>query len=162
MADNFSVQDAAGTTRPVAGDDIGGVVHQRMKVSAGGDGSAADVGADGAGTGLTTVPKSAGDVATGLAQGRRSNSTPGTAIQVTTTSTPCKWVVVSSVSNNATVVNVGASGVLAAVGLSPSVGTSTGIPLDVGGSVTVPVDNANKVYFDVRTSGDAVSWLAGS
>jgi hypothetical protein len=41
MADNLSVTQGSGTT--IAADDIGGVLHQRVKISQGADGSATDV-----------------------------------------------------------------------------------------------------------------------
>ena len=41
MADNLAVTPGTGAT--VAADDIGGVLHQRVKISAGADGSATDV-----------------------------------------------------------------------------------------------------------------------
>lgn len=44
MADNVGYTPGSGAT--VAADDIGGVLHQRVKVGIGADGSAADVSAD--------------------------------------------------------------------------------------------------------------------
>lgn len=41
MADNIAVTAGSGTT--IAADDIGGVLHQRVKLSQGADGSATDV-----------------------------------------------------------------------------------------------------------------------
>lgn len=41
MADNIAVTAGSGTT--IAADDIGGVLHQRVKISQGADGSATDV-----------------------------------------------------------------------------------------------------------------------
>ena len=40
MADNVAITAGSGTT--IAADDIGGVLHQRVKVSVGADGTAAD------------------------------------------------------------------------------------------------------------------------
>ncbi len=45
MADNVAITAGAGTT--VAADDVGGVLHQRVKLSIGADGSAADSSAGG-------------------------------------------------------------------------------------------------------------------
>jgi hypothetical protein len=41
MADNIAVTAGSGTT--IAADDVGGVLHQRVKISQGADGSATDV-----------------------------------------------------------------------------------------------------------------------
>lgn len=40
MADNVAITEGSGKT--IAGDDVGGVIHQRVKVSIGADGSATD------------------------------------------------------------------------------------------------------------------------
>lgn len=52
MADNVTIQSATPATLPAGGtyafDDVGGVLYQRQKISAGADGSAADVPGDGA------------------------------------------------------------------------------------------------------------------
>ncbi len=43
MADNISVNDSASAAKTIAADDIGGVLHQRVKICAGADGVATDV-----------------------------------------------------------------------------------------------------------------------
>lgn len=52
MADNVSITSGAGTT--IAADDIGGVKHQRVKLSLGADGTAVDAGAGAGAVGTDT------------------------------------------------------------------------------------------------------------
>ena len=54
MGDNVNITQGSGTT--IAADDIGGVKHQRVKISVGVDGSAGDMSA-GAGTTDATTPR---------------------------------------------------------------------------------------------------------
>lgn len=54
MADNVSITAGSGTT--IAADDIGGVLHQRVKLSIGADGSANDA-VGGAGTNAAGVQR---------------------------------------------------------------------------------------------------------
>jgi hypothetical protein len=103
----------------------------------------------------TVSTTDAGDVATTLTDGRKTVTTPGTAVAVRA-SLACKWVCVTALKTNTDQVNVGGSAVLA------TLGSSTGSPLAAGESVTVPVDNANKVFVDARVSGEGVSFTVGS
>lgn len=63
MADNIAVTPGSGAT--VAADDIGGVLHQRVKISLGADGSAVDAvaGAGAVGTGVQRVTLASDDPA---------------------------------------------------------------------------------------------------
>jgi hypothetical protein len=103
----------------------------------------------------TVTPAAAGDVASTLTDGRKTVTTPGTAVALAA-STPCKWVQVVALKTNTQQVNVGGSDVLAASG------SSTGTPLDAGQSTTIPVTNANKVFVDARVSGEGVSFTVGA
>jgi hypothetical protein len=42
------------------------------------------------------------------------------------------------------------------------VGGTTGTSLLAGESVTIPVDNASKVFVDARTTGEGVSFTVGA
>jgi len=95
------------------------------------------------------------DVATTLTDGRKTVTAPGTAVALRA-SLACKWVTVTALSSNAQQVNVGGSGVLAAAG------TATGTALDAGTGVTLPVDDAAKVFVDARVAGEGVSFTVGS
>lgn len=104
---------------------------------------------------LSTAPTVAGDVASTLTDGRKTVTTPGTAVAVRA-SLGCDWVCVTALKTNTDQVNVGGSGVLA------TSGSSTGSPLAAGESVTIPVDNASKVFVDARVAGEGVSFTVGS
>jgi hypothetical protein len=102
------------------------------------------------------TPTTAGDVATALAVGRKTVTTAGTPVAISSASLTCKWVQVTALKTNTGQVNVGGTGVSAVLG------SSTGDPLNAGESVTYPVDNANKVFVDARVAGEGVSFTVGS
>lgn len=108
-----------------------------------------------AGNPLTTTPTGAGDVAATLTDGRKTVTTPGTAVAVRAT-LACKWVQVVALKTNTQQVNVGGSGALA------TAGASTGTPLDPGQSTTIPVNDAAKIFVDARVAGEGVSFTVGS
>lgn len=104
---------------------------------------------------LSTAPSSAGDVATTLTDGRKTVTAAGTA-EAIRSSLACRWVTVTALLTNTAQVNVGGSGVLA------TLGASTGTPLEAGQGMTVPVDNASKVFVDARVSSEGVSFTVAS
>lgn len=101
------------------------------------------------------VNVSAGDVAGTLTNGRKTVTTPGTAVALSA-SAACAWVSVTALPSNGDVVAVGGSGVLA------TVGSETGLLLGPGASVTVPTNNVSKVFVDAVVAGNGVSFLAGA
>lgn len=104
---------------------------------------------------LNTAPTAAGDVAGTLTDGRKTVAAPGTAVALRAT-LACKWVCVTALKTNSSQVNVGGSGALA------TIGASTGQPLDAGESVTIPVNDAAKVFVDARVAGEGVSFTVGA
>lgn len=87
-----------------------------------------------------------------IGSGRRASTTPGTAIQLTTTSTSCKNVFISASTANTNPIAIGDSAVKAAADT-----TQQGMLLVPGNDVVyIEIDNVSKLYFDVITSGDAV------
>lgn len=104
---------------------------------------------------LATAPTSAGDVAGTLTDGRKTVTTPGAAVALRA-SLSCKWVCATALKTNTDQVNVGGSGVLA------TAGSSTGQPLAAGESVTIPVNDAAKVFVDARVAGEGVSFTVGT
>lgn len=73
-----------------------------------------------------------------------------TAVQLTGTSTPCKkGVLVKALSTNGDKVYVGKSGVT----------TGTGYELIAEDTVTIEVDNVNKVYAIAGAASQKVSWI---
>jgi hypothetical protein len=128
-----------------------GVTSGRLHVADGG----VAIHTDGSGVTQPTAPTVAGDVVTALVDGRKTVTTPGTAVALRG-SLACKWVQATALKENQGQVNVGGSDVLAAAG------SYVGSPLDPGQSVTIPVSNANLVYVDARVAGDGVCFVVGS
>lgn len=78
------------------------------------------------------------------------------ALQMTTTSIVTKkGVLIKAANGNTGIVYVGKSGLTAGM-----VDATDGFELGAGESVTVPVDNANKVYVIASTTAQKVYWMA--
>ena len=91
---------------------------------------------------------------TNIGNGNQRVTTPGTAMPLTNTSTPCFLVEVVANLNNVGVLTVGGNTVVGAV-----TGRS-GIPLNAGDVFTVTdVDNLNKIWIDVVSGGDGVTYV---
>lgn len=101
------------------------------------------------------MPVRAGDIASALTDDRKTVTTAGTAVAIHA-SLACRWVLVTALKTNTDVVAVGGSGVVAASG------SIKGQPLSPGESVSLPVDNASKVFVDARVNGEGVSFTVGS
>jgi hypothetical protein len=154
MADNVSVKDSTGTPVIISADEVSGSWVQRAKVQFGADGSAADV------SSANPLPVSqsvAGDVATTLAQGRKTVTAAGTDEALVASSAPCKWVSVTALPSNTNVVCIGGANVDAS-----SSGNLTGLPLNANDSVTIPISNVNAVRVAARTSGEGVCFMYGA
>jgi hypothetical protein len=104
---------------------------------------------------LTIAAQAPADQAGTLTDGRKTVTAAGTA-EAIRASLACKWVTVTALLTNTLQVNVGGSGSLA------TSGGSTGTALQPGGSVTLPVSNANLVFVDARVSGEGVSFTVGA
>jgi len=70
---------------------------------------------------------------------------------------PCKLVNLKAVSTNAGSVYLGSSGVTIADG---STDTTTGLELDAGNSIWLPIDNLNSLYLICDNAGDDLTYLA--
>lgn len=77
-----------------------------------------------------------------------------TAVQVSAASIPCRRVEVTAFSENAGVVVVGASTVLA------TAGSRRGRSLAPGESVILPVQDVNMLYIDALNANDGISYVA--
>lgn len=148
MADNVTVDGI-----PIAADDIGGVRHQRIKIEYGADNTATEVSPA---TPLPVSPDDAGDVATALTDGRKTSSTPGIAVALVASATPCKWVAMTALPTNTDLVWVGGATVLG------TVGSEKGTPLEATESATIPIDDAAKVFLDPIVSGEGVTFTFGA
>lgn len=90
----------------------------------------------------------------GLACGRQTVTTGGTAVQLSTTATRCREVVITAETDNTGIIVVGDSTVVA------SSATRKGVPLNAGDSITLEVANLKTVYLDTTVNGDGVTYLA--
>lgn len=87
----------------------------------------------------------------GIVDGLLDVPTAGTAVRITTDSTPCLGIWVSAQRSNTDVGFVGASTVKA------TSGASRGIPLFPGNpAIFLPVKNVNLLFFDVAVSGEDI------
>ncbi len=88
---------------------------------------------------------------TNFLHGQNSDVDTGSDEQVVVASNPSKHgVIVKAMPSNTGNIYVGGFGVT----------TSTGFPLDAGESLTIPVDDANKVYVIADQNNQAVAWMA--
>lgn len=90
-----------------------------------------------------------------IGSGTKNVTTAGTEVQLTTTSTPCSWVVVTARPANTGKIVVGDSAIVA------TAGSERGIVLSAGSSVSLPVDDVSKVYIDSTVNGEGVSFGYG-
>lgn len=93
------------------------------------------------------VPSTIGD-------GRKTVATPGTAEPLTTGSTPCQYVIAKAIISNGGVAVVGGSTVVA----TPATrrGTSLSVLSGIPETITIPIDNLNKVYVDTVTPANGI------
>lgn len=89
-----------------------------------------------------------------LVCGRKVVTTNGTAVQLSTTSTPIIAVAIQAETDNTNPVTVGASDVVGALA------TRKGIALAAGASITLNVDNLTDVWLDCITNGEGVTYMA--
>ena len=93
-------------------------------------------------------------VANTIKSGNKTIATAGTPLALLTSDAKAVWVIVQAVSTNTGDVWVGGSDVLAS--------TKTGIRLTAGSSTPMlPITNVAKIYADVATNGDKVSFIYG-
>lgn len=79
-------------------------------------------------------------------------TTPGTAVQLTSTSTVCKMLIIQALFSNTHNIAVGGSGVLA------TVGSEKGITLNPGATYTIPVVDVSLIYIDAITGTEGVTY----
>lgn len=86
-------------------------------------------------------------------QGNQQIAVTSTRIQITTSSNPCRLVIVKARKANTAIIYVGTSTVT-----NNTTASTGGYQLDASESVAIPVTNLNLVYIN-GTSGDGVSYL---
>lgn len=92
---------------------------------------------------------------TGIGHGVTTVTTAGTDV-VLAGSTAAKWVTVQAQTDNTGWIAVGATGVDA------TEATGTGVLLDAGESVTLPIDNLADVFIDSTVNGEGVRYTYGT
>jgi hypothetical protein len=85
--------------------------------------------------------------------GRRTVTAAGTAVQLTSTDTPCRLITFQAERDNTGYVAIGASTVVAAQG------SERGINLAAGDAVDIYVNNLTQVYVDSTVNGDGVAYV---
>lgn len=88
-----------------------------------------------------------------IGDGRKVVATPGTAVQLSATSTKCQKVEITSIPTNTNTVSVGGSTTLA------TAGSERGKILFTGDSITIFVDNLTKIYIDALVAGNGVTYI---
>jgi hypothetical protein len=84
-----------------------------------------------------------------LGSGQKTISVAGTAEAIVGSSTECVSVTIKALAGNTGNVYVGKS----------TVNSSNGLVLAAGDSVSFDIDNLNRVYIDVDTNGEGISFL---
>lgn len=85
--------------------------------------------------------------------GRQTVTSAGTAVQLSTTSVPCKEVLVQAETDNTNPVTVGDANVVGALA------TRKGIALSAGSVVTIECTNLNQIYIDAVTNTEGVTYF---
>jgi len=85
--------------------------------------------------------------------GRKTVTTAGTRVQLTTSPTPCKHIEVKALPTNTRIVVVGGSDVVAAAG------SEVGIPLYPGDSYKFMINDISKIYIDSIVNGEGVTYI---
>jgi hypothetical protein len=87
---------------------------------------------------------------TEITSDRNVSTTPGTAKQLT--SAKCSGIVIQALETNNDLIAVGGAAVVAAAG------SQKGNLLEPGQEITIYVTDADRVWYDVRTSGHGISF----
>ena len=88
-----------------------------------------------------------------IVDGRKTVTTPGTAVPLVAVPTGCRKVVVTALITNSDYIVVGASTVVAAE--APRRGT----PLTAGQSIEIEISDVSKIYIDAIIPGEGVSFI---
>lgn len=87
-----------------------------------------------------------------LGDGRKTVATTGTELQLTSTPTRIRSLIITAETDNTGVIVVGGSTVVA------DLATRRGTPLNAGESVSLDVDDLSKVWIDTTVNGDGVTF----
>lgn len=93
-----------------------------------------------------------------LSDGRKTVTTAGTRVQLSTTSVPCKRIEIQAMEANTDVIVVGGATVVAGAS-ADSGATRRGRLLFPSQSIVLTVNNLNLVYLDSVVSGEGVTYI---
>lgn len=88
------------------------------------------------------------------AVGRQTVATAGTAVQLSSTSSECRGVMIQAETDNTGTIVVGDSSVVAALA------TRKGVALVAGDREYFPIDNLTDLYIDTTVNTDGVTYIA--
>ena len=103
---------------------------------------------------LLSSPAYADDIYFALDSGRQTVTSNGTEVQLSSTSIPCKRVIVQAETDNTNPVTVGGSDVVGALA------TRQGIALTAGSAITIRTNDVSNIWIDSVTDTEGVTWLA--
>ena len=86
--------------------------------------------------------------------GRKTNTNPGTVVQLASVSTPCRRVDITALPNNQAPIWYGDKNASAVSG------SEQGTYLSNTNTATLSISDVSEVYFDVSNSGDGITWTA--
>lgn len=87
---------------------------------------------------------------TAIVNGKKTVTTAGTRVQLTTTSTGIHTVSVRALTGNTGLIYIGNS----------AVASTTGVELSAGDAITITINDLSKVYIDSAVNGEGVTYLA--
>lgn len=98
-------------------------------------------------------------VASAIGEGSKSVATPGTAVPLVSSSTPCTKVIVTANMGSGDGVVVGNTGyvVVGGAGVVAAAATRKGTPL-MNNSISIDIDDLNKIYLDAEVAEDGVTF----
>lgn len=100
------------------------------------------------------MPGYQGGAANQVFDNRSASFTAGTAAQITTTATPCKWVVVQALGSNTKPLTIGASTVVHASA------SRRGITLEPGDATDpLEVGDVSRIYVDTEVNSEGVQYF---
>lgn len=95
------------------------------------------------------------DEITSIIDGRKLVTAAGTAERLVAATQRCKWVQITALATNTTIVAIGGPDVLA------TAGSEAGALLAAGATTRIPIVDAHRLWVDAKTSGQGVAFLIG-
>lgn len=106
----------------------------------------------GGGGARSGIMKTTGDIPKKISDNRQTVTTAGTAVRLVSSSFPCKKVVIQAETDNTGIMAVGDATVVA------TEGSQRGNVLYTGMSITIEIDDANKLFLNATVSAEGVTF----